>query len=262
MALLPDVHAQTDGRGLALTEVGVRGVAVRLDASVGSEATGPVTGTATLYASLRAEQRGGHLSRFGEALQSLGGRLAFHQLPGLLTDVARRLEAEAAGVRIDFPLYLERTAPVSGARSGVRFDCALGGTLSQGAITCFQEVAVVVQTVCPCSKEISARGAHNQRCRVLLAVHSQEGLPFSELIALGEGAGSGQVYSLLKRTDEKALTEQAYDHPAFVEDVVRHAAAALGKRAGVQRYAVEAQSQESIHPHDAYARAEGRPQKP
>lgn len=258
MSQLPDVHARADVRGIALAEVGVRGVAaqITLDGWLGSEL--PVAATCALYASLPADRRAGHLSRFGEALGALCEHpLSASHLCEAAGDLARRLEADRAGLRLEFSQLVPRAAPVSGAVGMTRIDCAIAAQWHTGAVEFWQEVSTLVQTVCPCSKEMAARGAHNQRCRVTARVQSVGGLAQQELIALLEAGGSAQVYPVLKRMDEKLLTERAYDHPAFVEDVVRDLAIALSRQAHALRYRVEAQSQESIHPHDAYALAEG-----
>jgi len=250
---LPDIHALDETRGIALAQVGVRGVAAWITVVDPVRAHGPLPALADLGVSLAADQRAAHLSRLGEAVTALDGRLALAALPDWLRSVAKRLESREAEARFAFPLLLTREAPVSRASGLLRIEAEASARLKAGEAQLWQSISLPIQTLCPCSKAMSDRGAHNQRCQVTLAVRSAEGLSYDALVSLVEAAGSCEVYPVLKRADERFVTERAYARPAFVEDVARDLAATVRALDGVLAQRIEVVSQESIHPHDAFA---------
>ncbi|MHB1844431.1 MAG: GTP cyclohydrolase, FolE2/MptA family [Deltaproteobacteria bacterium] len=256
---LPDVHARPDPRGLFLPEVGVRGLLARLTLVDPQEAHGPVSVRLSMGVALAGERRGAHLSRFGEATLAFGERLTLAELPERAFELAQRFESSAAVIRGSFPLVVLRRAPVSGAAGLMELLAGFEARADGAERSLRQSLRVAVQTLCPCSKEISTGGAHNQRCHVEATVRSEWGVPYRALLEAVEGAASCPLFPALKRPDEKWVTEHAYGKPAFVEDLVRDAALALGRLPGARGHRLEAESEESIHPHDAYAIAERDP---
>ena len=253
MKPLPDIHSEKETRDTALAQVGVRGVSAWLSIADPARTFGPLPVTADLAVSLDSSKRAAHLSRLGEAITGLDGHLALNALPGWLMTVAKRLDSTTAQVRFAFPLLLAREAPVSRASGMLRIEAEAGARLGGGDVQLWQSVSLPVQTLCPCSKAMSDRGAHNQRCLVTLNVRSRHGLSYEELVHRVEATGSCEIYPVLKREDERFVTERAYARPAFVEDVARDLVAELRGIEGVLERRIEVVSQESIHPHDAFA---------
>ncbi len=197
--------------------------------------------------------KGTHMSRFVEALEALDVELSYQSMKVLLEDVKSRLEARRAHIIFKFPYFISKSAPASHASGLVSYQCKLTGNLEDNLPSFLLEVEVPVMTVCPCSKAISNEGAHSQRTLVRIAVRMKGFFWIEDLVDIAEQSGSSAVYSLLKREDEKYVTEHAFAHPAFVEDVVRAAAMLLSKHELVSWFKVEVQSLESIHNHDAFA---------
>jgi GTP cyclohydrolase I len=204
--------------------------------------------------------KGTHMSRFVEVLNEHRGEVTMRTLPAILTELKERLKAESARVHVVFPYFLERVAPVSGARALMDYECSFVGEVNGGAEDFLLSVRVPVTSLCPCSKAISDYGAHNQRGYVTIEVRSTAangGEPaiiwIEELVDMAERAASAPVYPLLKRADERAVTMRAYDNPVFVEDMVRNVAEELQQDDRVAWFRVHAQNQESIHNHSAFA---------
>jgi GTP cyclohydrolase IB len=236
-----------------LPEVGVRGVAALLAIVDSKDTHGPVPALLSFGIALPADRRGAHLSRFGEALLGLGGQLRIAELPAHCRELARRLEASSARISVSFPLLVERRAPVSGASGLIRIEAGVSVLCDGDRVELRQQISVPAQSVCPCSKEMSERGAHNQRCLITANVESATGLAYLALIEALESTASCPVFPVLKRPDEQHVTERAYERPAFVEDIAREAARVLSGWPGALRFRVDVTSEESIHPHDAYA---------
>ena len=197
------------------------------------------------------------MSRFVECLHQFKEPLSGARLSRLALDLAGRLQAERAQVSCEFTIFREKTAPVSGMKSLMDYELGIEYRHSaDGENELFLSVQIPVSTLCPCSKAISERGAHNQRGVVTISVEASEDLTFEELIDLAEQSASCELYAGLKRTDEKAVTEKAYDQPVFVEDLARNVAAGLEQNSKVAWYRVEAENFESIHHHNAYAMIE------
>lgn len=197
--------------------------------------------------------KGTHMSRFVEVLNSHGSLVHVKNIPEMLKELQKRLQAEAAHIEMEFPYFIEKKAPATGAKGLVdyvaRFEAAAYGAEIDFILT----VIVPVTTLCPCSKAISEYGAHNQRGYVTVSIRFSNTVWIEDLISIIESSASSEIFSLLKRPDEKAVTERAYDHPVFVEDLVRNVALRLNKHTDVTWYKVEAENMESIHNHAAYA---------
>ncbi|MFO7567827.1 MAG: GTP cyclohydrolase FolE2 [Enhygromyxa sp.] len=257
---MQDTQALRDDRDMPLDRVGVAGLShpiVVLDRRSEKQRT---VGTFAMSVSLPREQKGTHMSRFVECLNEHHGEVTMRTVPRILRDLRDRLDASSARVTVEFPYFLERAAPVSGARALMDYHCAFIGELHDDSDDFVLRVRVPVTSLCPCSKAISERGAHNQRGYISISVRTGadlEGEPqlvwIEELIDVAERSASAPVYPLLKRPDEKAVTEQAYDNPVFVEDMVRNVARRLQDDPRIAWFEVHAENHESIHNHAAFA---------
>jgi GTP cyclohydrolase IB len=248
-----DVQAMPDERRIPIQKVGIKGVRypiTLLDRSSGKQHT---TATVNLFADLPHDFKGTHMSRFVEVFETYRSDLTMPRFLSMLEEIRTSLDAATAYSDLHFPYFIEKKAPVSGQSAMMSYDCAYSGKVWEGGSEYEVSVSVPVQTVCPCSKAISAYGAHNQRGIVTLTVELGPFFWIEDLVALVEDSASSGVYTLLKREDEKYVTEKAFDNPVFVEDVVREVyrkVAALGK---FPSFSVEAENFESIHNHSAYA---------
>lgn len=257
---MKDTQSEQDSRGVAIDHVGVSGL--RWPITVWDRAHEKQTTVATLRLSVALPEhfKGTHMSRFIEALNEHRGEVTFRTLPKLVADLRNRLAAPAAEVELRFPYFLEKKAPATGVSGLMDYDCwfRAGGASSERSF--IMGVRVPVTSLCPCSKAISDYGAHNQRGYITLEIRpaqtSTEEVALvwiEELVELAERAASCPVYPLLKRQDERHVTMQAYDKPAFVEDMVRDCAVALKKDARVDWFRVHVENHESIHNHAAFA---------
>ncbi len=257
---LPDVQSAADDRGIALDEVRVSGIRYPIavyDVEHGKQET---VARVSVSAALSADRKGSHLSRFIEVLESHGGEFSPDSMVGVLEALRHRLDSPTARIKLEFPYFLRRYAPVSGASALVDYDCAIRAELGPDRFEMRLTARVPVTSVCPCSKAISDYGAHNQRGYVTIeaapaldSTHRPE-IWFDDLIEVGEASGSSPIYPLLKREDEQHVTMAGYDRPVFVEDMVRHAAEVLRVDVRVVAFSVEAVIDESIHNHGAFAR--------
>jgi GTP cyclohydrolase I len=258
---LHDVQAQSDERGLRIDRVGVNGLSYPISVFDRERGIQHTVGQITLAVDLPHNERGTHMSRFIEVFEAYRGEMTIHTLPALLDAMRERLDAEAAEIEVAFPYFLERRAPVSGKAAMMEYRCAFKGSRGRGSDRFTMSVTVPVSTLCPCSKEISDYGAHNQRGYVTADVqgHSfdDDGLIWiEEVVAWVEASASAPVYPLLKRPDERHVTMQAYDNPRFVEDMVREVALRLVDDVRVAWFRVTATNLESIHNHNAFAQLE------
>jgi GTP cyclohydrolase I len=251
----PDVQAERDDRGICVDRVGIRGLRypILIETLVGSQTS---VGSWELTVELQKDRRGTHMSRFVETLEQWSSEsMTGARLLGMLADLRQRLDAPLASARCDFTLFVERSAPVSRLSAQHAIDCRFEAmtTARQAELTLV--VRVPVTTLCPCSKEISEYGAHNQRGYVDIraSIDPESDLAFEDLIAVAEASGSAPIYPLLKRVDERHVTMQAYDAPTFVEDVVRRTTLSLTDDKRVKQFTVHAENQESIHDHSAVA---------
>jgi GTP cyclohydrolase I len=257
--LMPDVQGSTDHRNLAIEQVGVRGVRYPVLIRTENGSAKPSVGEFSLSVGLPADQKGTHMSRFVELLESMnrqGLSLSAESMRALLTDMLARLNATTGKIDVSLPFFMMKAAPVSGVESMMDYRCrwVAAKTVTGVEIAC--EVKVPVKSLCPCSKEISDYGAHNQRSEVTVNVllGPTAALSVESLVKTIEAQASCELWGLLKRPDEKYVTERAYDNPKFVEDLVRDVATAVKSIPGVVGFEVEAENFESIHNHSAWAR--------
>ncbi len=253
-ANMADVQGSEDRRQLAINKVGIK--AIRHPVRVADRAGGVQHTIATfnMYVGLPHHFKGTHMSRFVEILNSYDREISIENFEPMMREMVRRLEAETGLIEMRFPYFINKTAPVSGVQSLMDYEVQFVGEVLPGnRYTFSMQVVVPVTSLCPCSKKISAYGAHNQRSHVTVTATTNAHLWIEELIELIEGQASCELYGLLKRPDEKYVTERAYDNPKFVEDMVRDVAGQLNAEARIDAYVVESENFESIHNHSAYA---------
>ena len=250
---MEDVQKSQAAIAMRIDRVGVKGLRLPLTVRDRESGMQHTVAEVSMSVDLPAEFKGTHMSRFVEALEHWSGDLDYHSFRTLLDDVVDRLQARSAHLRFVFPYFLRRQSPVSGANCPMDYTCRVDGVLKDGKLTFTLGADVPVMTVCPCSKAISDEGAHSQRAEVRIRTRFDGFLWLEDLIEIGEKSGSCQVYSLLKREDEKYVTETAFANPTFVEDVVREAAKGLDEHPQIHWYKVEVESFESIHNHSAFA---------
>jgi GTP cyclohydrolase I len=251
--VLADVQSRPDDRRLAVDWVGVKGLSYPITVLDRAHTTQQTVGSVSMFIQLSGAVKGTHMSRFVEILERHRREITFRSIIAILREMRERLEAERAKVEVSFPYFITKRAPITGVRGVVGYDCQLIGWLEPSE-RLHLRVAVPVTTLCPCSKEISQSGAHNQRGEVTVEVRLNSLLWIEELVEIIERCASCEVYSVLKRPDEKFVTEKAYAHPVFVEDLVRDIAAVLMSRDEIDYFSVEAETLESIHDHNAYAK--------
>lgn len=255
---LKDTQAERDYRRIAIDRVGVKNLRYPIQIRDKAHSVQSTVATIALTVDLPHHYKGTHMSRFLEVLNAHGPTLHVDNIRDILEKLVLRLDSEKAHVDIEFPFFLEKKAPVTGAVGmldyGVRFEATLEGDKFDFLLT----VVVPVTTLCPCSKAISQFGAHNQRGQVTFSVRFRKPIWIEDLILLVERCASSELYSLLKRPDEKAVTERAFENPVFVEDLVRNVASKSDDEPNIVWYRVEAENFESIHNHNAYALVEKR----
>lgn len=250
---LHDQQSELDHRNLRIDKVGVRGLRFPIQIRDKAKVHQNTVATIGMYVDLPKEFKGTHMSRFIEVLNAHGGIVHVENIPDILRAMQVRLHAKSAHLEMEFPFFLTKRAPVTGQEGVLDYTARFVATATGSEIDFVLTVVVGLTTLCPCSKSISRFGAHNQRGYVTVSVRAREIVWIEDLIALVESCGSSELYSLLKRPDEKAVTERAYENPVFVEDLVRNVALKLNAHADVTWYRVEAENHESIHNHNAYA---------
>jgi len=253
---LPDTANRPDDRNIPIDKVGVKDIRypIRLlDRANGEQRT---VGSFNMYVNLPHSFKGAHMSRFVEVLNDHRGAISVDSLFEMLRAMRERLEAESAHVEVEFPYFIEKEAPVSKARGLMENRCRIVGSLQGERQDMVIYVTTPISTLCPCSKEISDYGAHNQRGVATIGFRFRGMVWIEEIVDIAEQSASSAVYSLLKREDEKFVTEQAYANPVFVEDVVRNIAQRLDAHPDIVWYGIEAENFESIHNHNAYASLE------
>ena len=252
---IPDTQSERDERHLAIQRVGVKSVRYPLQLRIGKTAATTVA-LWDLDVALPAEQKGTHMSRFVAWLDGLDQPMDAPTLRSAFAAMLGKLHATQGRVQARFPFFLRKRAPVSGVESLLEYQ---GCWIAEGGgadATVWAEVVVPVKSLCPCSKEISDYGAHNQRSLVTIRVELLAPIEWHELVRFAEDEASCEIWPMLKRADEKWVTERAYENPKFVEDLVRDVALRLNAEPRVGRYAVDVENFESIHNHSAYARIE------
>ena len=256
-----DVQARADTRQLPIDRVGIKDIRhpVRVkDRSAGEQHT---IAKFNMYVSLPHNFKGTHMSRFVEILH--GEReISVESFRTMLSTMTSRLEAETGHIEMSFPFFVMKRAPVSGVESLMDYEAKLIGEQRRGRTETWVQVTVPVTSLCPCSKKISDYGAHNQRSHVTISARLRKHIWIEELIEVAESEASCELYGILKRPDEKYVTERAYDNPKFVEDVVRDVATRLNNDDRIAAYVVESENFESIHNHSAYARIERNKDQP
>jgi GTP cyclohydrolase I len=258
---IQDVQASPDLRRIAINKVGVKGIRHPVVVKDRSGGVQPTIAEFNMYVRLPHDFKGTHMSRFVEILSGHERAISVESFREMLFEVASRLGAETGYIEMSFPYFVEKRAPVSGVRSLMDYNVTFLGRVSDGVDTHSTRVVVPATSLCPCSKKISAYGAHNQRAHITLTVESKEMIWIEELIDIAEQNASSQLYGVLKRPDEKYVTELAYDNPKFVEDLARDVAVSLNADPRVVSYVVEVENFESIHNHSAYALIDGPPKE-
>ena len=254
-----DIQNSADTREIPLEKVGVKGVRYPVTVLDKAHGTQQTTATADLFVNLPHDFKGTHMSRFIETFHDYRDNLGMKQFLKMLSQLRRVLNAERSFAELRFPFFIEKHAPVTGRSGMMSYDCAYGGEDSAEGSKFWVSAKVPVTTLCPCSKAISERGAHNQRGIVTVKVENTAFFWLEDVIAAVENAASCSLYSVLKREDEKFVTEKAYDNPRFVEDMVREVYLALKSfraEKPFSAFSVECENFESIHNHNAYAFAE------
>ena len=252
LAEVEDVQARADTRHLPINRVGIKDIShpVRVkDRSAGEQHT---IATFNMYVSLPHNFKGTHMSRFVEILHA-EREISVESFRHMLDNMTERLEADAGHIEMSFPFFIMKRAPVSGVESLMDYRASLIGERHDGITDLWVRVVVPVTSLCPCSKRISDYGAHNQRSHVTITAQLSEHMWIEELIEIAEQEASCELYGILKRPDEKYVTERAYNNPKFVEDMVRDVATRLNAEKRIVAYVVESENFESIHNHSAYA---------
>jgi len=251
---IPDVQSSADTRQLPINKVGIKAIRHPVKLSDRSGSVKHTIATFNMYVELPHNFKGTHMSRFVEILNEQDAEISVESFETILRDMVQRLEAEVGHVEMSFPYFINKAAPVSGVTSLLDYEvCFIGEVRKDGSYKQTMKVVVPVTSLCPCSKKISERGAHNQRSHVTVTATTKEFIWIEELVRMVEDQASCELYGLLKRPDEKYVTERAYDNPKFVEDMVRDVAAVLNADSRIDAYVVESENFESIHNHSAYA---------
>jgi GTP cyclohydrolase I len=251
---IPDIQSSADSRRIAIDKVGIK--AIRHPVRVKDRAAGVQHTIAhfNMYVGLPHDFKGTHMSRFVEILNAGAREISVESFEPMLRDMVKRLEAQTGHLEMTFPYFINKAAPVSGVQSLMDYEVTFIGEIRSGGEYDFRiKIVVPVTSLCPCSKQISRYGAHNQRSHVTVTAAVCDHIWIEELVTLVEAQASCELYGLLKRPDEKHVTERAYDNPKFVEDMVRDVANALNSEERVTSYIVESENFESIHNHSAYA---------
>ena len=250
---IADVQSTPDTRHIAIDRVGIK--AIRHPVKVGDKNGGVQHTIAVfnMYVHLPHNFKGTHMSRFVEILNSHEREISVESFESILRDMVKKLEAESGHIEMAFPYFINKSAPVSGVKSLLDYEVTFVGDIKKGSYEFTMKVVVPVTSLCPCSKKISDYGAHNQRSHVTISVRTNSFVWIEDVVRMAEDQASCELYGLLKRPDEKFVTEKAYDNPKFVEDLVRDVAAVLNKDSRIDAYVVESENFESIHNHSAYA---------
>ena len=250
---IADVQNYPDARKIAIDKVGIK--SIRHPVKVADKASGVQHTIATfnMYVYLPHHFKGTHMSRFIEILNSYEREISVESFEHMLRQMVEKLEAESGHVEMNFPYFVNKKAPMSGVESLMDYDVTFIGEIDKGEYRQTMKVVVPVTSLCPCSKKISDYGAHNQRSHITITVRTNSFMWIEDVIRVAEDNASSELYGLLKRPDEKFVTERAYDNPKFVEDSVRDVAAALNADVRIDAYVVESENFESIHNHSAYA---------
>ena len=250
---IEDVQGRADSRQIPIHKVGIKDIyhPVRVrDRSGGEQHT---VANFNMYVALPHNFKGTHMSRFVEVLHQHEREISVESFRQMLSEMTQRLDATSGHIEMSFPYFVTKQAPISRVESVVKYDASLIGEIHDGIEQMWLQVVVAATSLCPCSKRISDYGAHNQRSHITIKARVREHVWLEELIDIAEQEASCEVFGILKRPDEKYVTERAYDNPKFVEDIVRDIAVRLNSEERVLAYVVETENFESIHNHSAYA---------
>ncbi|MFT4588624.1 MAG: GTP cyclohydrolase I [Candidatus Binatia bacterium] len=250
---LHDTQSSPDYRNIRIDKVGVRGVRHPIKFKDANGVTQDTVAIVGMAVDLPKEVKGTHMSRFIEALHARNGRIELGSISELLADLRKRLHSETAHLEMEFPYFRVKAAPVTGIESAMDYQIRIEANAIRDEVDIVLSVATSVTTLCPCSKAISKYGAHNQRGTVTVQTRARQPVSIEEIIEIAESSASSELYALLKREDEKAVTERAYENPVFVEDLIRNVAVKLNAHPLIAWYKIEAENFESIHNHNAYA---------
>ena len=249
-----DIQNQPDFRNIPIDKVGIKELKYPVKVRDKSEGFQSTVAKISMFVDLPHQLKGTHMSRFVEMLNQFRQQVSLESLTSILEDMKKTLGAESSHIEIAFPYFISKIAPVSGTAGLMDYSCTiLGSSDKDKNRDLVLKVAVPVTSVCPCSKEISKYGAHNQRGQVLVSVRFKKFIWIEDIVNIVEKSASCELYSVLKREDEKYVTESAYDKPMFVEDIVREVASELIADNNITWFAVSAENFESIHNHSAYA---------
>jgi GTP cyclohydrolase I len=252
-AHLHDKQSERDTRELRIDKVGVRGLRFPIQVRDKARSVQNTVATIGMFVDLPKEFKGTHMSRFIEVLNAHGSVIHVENINEILRELQKKLNAATSHLEIEFPYFMSKKSPVSRLESLMDYIARFNASACGSEIDFVLTVKANVTTLCPCSKAIAKYGAHNQRGEVTVQIRSRKIVWIEDLIAMIESSASSELYALLKRQDEKAVTERAYENPVFVEDLVRNVALRLNADARVRWYRVEAENFESIHNHNAYA---------
>ena len=250
---IEDVQGSADTRQIDINKVGIKDIRHPVRVKDRSEGEQHTIANFNMYVFLPHNFKGTHMSRFAAILNNHEREITIESFKDMLSEMAELLESNEGHIEMTFPFFVNKTAPVSGIKSLMDYEVTLLGEITDGVPNMKIKVVVPVTSLCPCSKKISAYGAHNQRSHVTLTVEPAQFIWIEELIDIIEARASSQLYAVLKRPDEKFVTEHAYDNPKFVEDMVRDIAAHLNQDDRISYYILETENFESIHNHSAYA---------
>ncbi len=250
---IEDVQSTVDTRRIPINKVGIKDIRHPVRVRDRSEGEQHTVASFNMYVNLPHNFKGTHMSRFVEILNNHEREISVQSFKEILAEMADKLEAESGHIEMAFPYFINKKAPVSGVQSLMDYDVSFIGEVHNGEVQMILKVVVPVTSLCPCSKKISDYGAHNQRSHVTVTARIDEFVWVEEMIEMVESEASCELYGLLKRPDEKSVTERAYDNPKFVEDMVRDVAARLNTDKRISYYVVESENFESIHNHSAYA---------
>ena len=252
---MPDMQKRPDSRRIPIAKVGVKDITYPIVVMDKNRTLQHTVAKINMYVDLPHQFKGTHMSRFVEILNKYREQIALDKLETILEEMKSKLGSESAHLEIQFPYFIDKAAPVSGAKSLMEYTCEFSASMTND-LDFVLGIKVPLTSLCPCSRELSRFGAHNQRSIMTVRVRYRDFIWIEDLVELIEQCGSSPLYSLLKRADEKFVTEQAYENPRFVEDMVREAHSRLAALDNITWFSVEAENFESIHNHSAYAAVE------
>jgi len=254
---LVDIQNGKANHPLVIDHVGIKGIKYPISVYDKKRGFQHTVAQIAMYVDLPSHYKGTHMSRFIEILSKVNGEISVNRIKEILNTMKIKLNAQKSKIEFHFPYFIEKTAPISHSKAFIDYDCILTATLSS-TFNYTLSVIVPVHSLCPCSKEISENSAHNQRSFVTITIEAKTVIWIEDLVEIAEKNSSSPLYSYLKRSDEKYVTEYSYAHPMFVEDIVRAIANDLQKIPQIKYFKVEAENMESIHNHNAYASIEKR----